>query len=130
MEPMESERIALSDAREDISGATEKSMVGINVSGTVSALSMLKTSVKKLIKIVREVQEVRDNPEFMRQLNSICKRLPIVKGTEDYSAEYNEAMVLTQLAALNKAISTVKYFDSHQGNTVKNEMAMYEMMTD
>jgi hypothetical protein len=71
VEPLESERIALEDAHRDISGATDKSMVGINVKGTLDAMTLLKKNVQHLIKIVRESEEVRSNPRFMRKLNSI-----------------------------------------------------------
>lgn len=59
VEPLETERIALEDAHRDISGATDKSMVGINVKGTLDALTLLK---KNLIQIVKVSEAVRNNP--------------------------------------------------------------------
>lgn len=53
----------------------------------------------------------------------------MVQSEGAYVQEFNETMVLAQLAVLNKAVSQVKEFDSHKGSQ-KSDMHMYEQFME
>jgi hypothetical protein len=53
----------------------------------------------------------------------------VVQSEGAYVQEFNETMVLAQLAVLNKAVSQVKEFDSHKGSQ-KSDMHMYEQFME
>jgi hypothetical protein len=80
-------------------------MVGLNIQGQLNALNLLKKNVQTLIRCVKETPAVRENPAFMRKLSSICRRIPVMTETDDFSNEYSESMILSHLALMNKAIS-------------------------
>ena len=128
VKPSESERISLDDANKDISSQTDKSLVGVNLQATLNALQILKLKVKALVEIFKSNPKVKENPSFVRQLNSICERLPIIKDTEDYLNEFNENAILCQLSVLNQAVSSLKEFESHKGSQ-KSDMDMMNMLT-
>lgn len=66
--------------------------------------------------------EIKKNHEIMRQITSICNRLPLVSDKNEYSSElfteYSDILLINQLGVLNKAVEQVQDFNSHK--TIKN----------
>lgn len=122
IEPSESERIALDDAKKDISSAKDKSQLSVNLVTTLNSIKLLRKSVVSLIQIIKNVPEIRKNHEMIRQLASICNRLPLVSDKDDYSkelfTEYADTLLINQLGVLNKAVEQIQEFNSHK--TMKN----------
>lgn len=122
IEPTETERIALDDAKKDISSTRDKSQLSVNLVTTLNSIKLLRQNVTSLIQIIKNVPEIRKNHEIMRQLASICSRLPLVSDQEEYSnellTEYSDTILINQLGVLNKVIEQVQEFNSHKG--IKN----------
>ena len=102
-------------------------MVAVNLTTALNSVELLKNQVKTLINIVKNSPEIRQNRKFMRALNSICKRLPVIKVDEEKSLfdEYSVNTLMSQLAVLNEAASLVKEFDSHK-ESMRGDMSLYE----
>lgn len=122
IEPTETERIALDDAKKDISSTRDKSQLSVNLVTTLNSIKLLRQNVTSLIQIIKSVPEIRKNHEIIRQLASICNRLPLVSDQEEYSnellTEYSDTILINQLGVLNKVIEQVQEFNSHKG--IKN----------
>lgn len=122
IEPTETERIALDDAKKDISSTKDKSQLSVNLVTTLNSIKLLKKNVMSLIAVIKNVPEIRKNHEIIRQLASICNRLPLVSDKQEYSSElfteYSDTILINQLGVLNKAIEQIQEFGSHK--TMKN----------
>lgn len=71
IEPQETERIALDDAKKDISSTKDKSQLSVNLVTTLNSIKLLRKSVMSLINIIKNVPELRQNHEIMRHIASI-----------------------------------------------------------
>ena len=68
IEPVETERIAIDDAKKDMTGASSQSRVAINVQTTLNAVQLLKKNVMSLIKIIRSDKAIREDKEIMKKI--------------------------------------------------------------
>ena len=122
IEPQESERIAIDDAQKDISSTKDKSQLSVNLITTLNSIKLLRKNVSSLIQIIKNVPEIRKNHEIMRQLASICNRLPLVTDDNEYSetlfTEYADTILINQLGVLTKGIEQIQEFNSHKA--IKN----------
>lgn len=128
IEPTETERIALDDAKRDVSSIKDKSQLSVNLTTTLNSIKLLRKNVMSLIKIIKTVPEIRKNHEIIRQLASICNRLPLVSNQDEYSkelfTEYSEAILVDQLGVLNKAVEQIQEFHAHK--KMKNIDELFE----
>eukprot|EP00344_Euplotes_crassus_P004566 CAMPEP_0197007860 /NCGR_PEP_ID=MMETSP1380-20130617/42591_1 /TAXON_ID=5936 /ORGANISM="Euplotes crassus, Strain CT5" /LENGTH=276 /DNA_ID=CAMNT_0042428153 /DNA_START=38 /DNA_END=868 /DNA_ORIENTATION=- len=118
VEPTETERIALDDAKKDISSAKDKSQLSVNLTTTLNSIKLLRKSVMSLIQMIQNMPEIKKNHEIMRQITSICNRLPLVSDKNEYSGElfteYSDILLINQLGVLNKAVEQVQEFNGHK----------------
>jgi COP9 signalosome complex subunit 6 len=118
IEPTETERIALDDAKKDISSTKDKSQLSVNLITTLISIKLLRKNVSSLINIIKNVPEIRKNHEIIRLFASICNRLPLVSDKAAYSdelfTEYSDTVLINQLGVLNKAIEQIQEFNSHK----------------
>lgn len=121
VEWQETERIALDDAKKDIS-TRDKSHLSVNLVTTLNSIKLLRKNIISLINIIKNVPEIRKNHKIIRQLASICNRLPLVRDKKEYSkelfTEYSDILLINQLGVLNKAIEQIQEFNLHK--TAKN----------
>jgi COP9 signalosome complex subunit 6 len=122
VEPSETERIALDDAKKDISSTKDKSHLSVNLVSTLNSIKLLRKSVLSLVQIIKNVPEIKKNHEIMRQITSICNRLPLISDKDEYSSElfieYSDILLINQLGVLNKAVEQVQEFNAHKA--IKN----------
>ena len=125
VEPQETERIALDDAKKDIN-TRDKSHLSINLVTTLNSIKLLRKNIVSLINIIKNVPEIRKNHEIIRQLASICNRLPIVSDKKEYSkelfTEYSDIILINQLGVLNKAIENIQEFNLHKTAKTADEI--------
>ena len=118
IEPSEPERIALDDAKKDISSTKDRSQLSVNMTTTLNSIKLLRKNVMSLIEIIKNVPELRKNHDIMRQIASICNRLPLVSDTNEYNSElfteYADTLLINELGVLSKAIEHVQNFNSHK----------------
>lgn len=122
IEPTETERIALDDAKKDISSAKDKSQLSVNLTTTLNSIKLLRKTVVSLIQMIQNMPEIKKNHEIMRQITSICNRLPLVSDRSEYSSEmfteYSDILLINQLGVLNKVVEQVQEFNAHK--TIKS----------
>lgn len=118
VEPTETERIALDDAKKDISSTKDKSQLSVNLTTTLNSIKLLRKSVVSLISMIQNMPEIKKNHEIMRMITSICNRLPLVSDKDEYSGElfteYSDILLINQLGVLNKAVEQVQEFHGHK----------------
>jgi COP9 signalosome complex subunit 6 len=118
IEPSEPERIALDDAKKDISSTKDRSQLSVNLTTTLNSIKLLRKNVSSLIEVVKNVPALKKNHDIMRQIASICNRLPLVSDTDDYNSElfieYADTLLVSELGVLNKAIEQIQDFNSHK----------------
>lgn len=122
IEPKETERIALDDAKKDVSSTQGRSHMSVNLVTILDSIKLLRKNIVSLTNIIKNVPEIRKNHDITRQLASICNRLPLVTNTAEYTnelfTEYSDTVLLNQLGVLNKAIEQVQEFNNHK--SIKN----------
>lgn len=116
IEPSEPERIALDDAKKDISSTKDKSQLYVNLVTTLNSIKLLRKNVMSLIKIIKNVPEIRENHGIMREIASICNRIPLVSNKKDVNVfnEYSDTLLINELGVLNKAIEQIQVFNMHK----------------
>lgn len=75
-----------------------------------NALRMLNSRISIVQKFLRATAEnkVEKNHELLRQINSLCHRLPVTDSRDfqkDFMTEYNDGLLIAYLAAVTKSTS-------------------------
>lgn len=126
IQPSEPERIALDDAKKDISSTKDRSQLSVNLIATLNSIKLLRKNVMSLIEIIKNVPEIKKNHDIMRQIASICNRLPLVSDTDEYNmelfTEYSDTVLVNELGVLNKAIEQIQEFNSHKAAKTIDEI--------
>ncbi|KAI8925829.1 maintenance of mitochondrial structure and function-domain-containing protein [Entophlyctis helioformis] len=78
-----------------------------HLTGQQNAIRMLQSRVQVLVKYLEEVEAgtLPRNHTVLRQLSSLCNRLPTVQGHDfesEFFVDYNDVMLMTFLAAVTK----------------------------
>mmetsp|Transcript_24250 Transcript_24250/g.39838 ORF Transcript_24250/g.39838 Transcript_24250/m.39838 type:complete len:318 (-) Transcript_24250:82-1035(-) len=113
IETLEAERIAVDHVARIIPvGEPGVSALTTHLSGMHSAVKMLNVRLKLLVQYLGSTQkgEVPLDHVFLRQVSSLCNRLPAVdtgKFRADFLNEYNDGLLIAYLASITKSTSAI-----------------------
>jgi len=111
VETTEAERIAV-DHLQNVS-AGGRSLLTSHLSTIHSAIKMLNLRIKVLLQFLKSSQsgQLKERDEaILRHINALCQELPAIstdKFKEDFLTEYNDALLVTYLAAITKTSNAI-----------------------
>ncbi|XP_055375543.1 COP9 signalosome complex subunit 6 [Condylostylus longicornis] len=112
----EAERIGVDHvARMSNSESGEKSVVAEHLIAQHSAIKMLHSRIKMVLKYVRAIEdgELPVNHNILRDIYALSRRLPVVQGSsfnEEFYTQSNDVGLITYLGALTKGCNDVNHF--------------------
>lgn len=112
----EAERIGVDHvARMSTNETGEKSVVAEHLVAQDSAIKMLNTRIKIVLKYIRDVEagKLEPNQEILREAYSLSHRLPVMQGPgfkEEFYTQCNDVGLITYLGALTKGCNDMNHF--------------------
>lgn len=110
IETVEAERISVDHVAKNVQSTGAQSAYAQNVLGIVNAVKMLRVRLQALLQIVQTRDDIKKDHKFMRQLNSLCSRLPALEDQDfdsQFLQEFSESMLITQLSTITKGSSLI-----------------------
>jgi len=111
VETTEAERIAVDHLQNTVVGG--RSLLTSHLSTIHSAIKMLNLRIKTIVQFLKATQsgQLKERDEaILRQINALCQELPAIdtdKFKEDFLTEYNDALLVTYLAAITKTSNAI-----------------------
>ena len=104
IETAETERISVDQIAKAVKSTDSEFTT--NLSGQLGAIRMLKNRLTALVEILRgRPDQIASNPKMMRQLQSMCNRIPVASSrvfTNEFYKEYSEAFLVSYMSTLTK----------------------------
>ncbi|KAJ3327644.1 COP9 signalosome complex subunit 6 [Blyttiomyces sp. JEL0837] len=113
IETGEAERIAVDHvAHVTSTEAASGSSIVAHLVGQRNAIKMLQARIKLLEKYVADVEAgvIPKDHELMRQITSICNRMPTIDGAEfqqEFLVDYNDVLLTTYLGTITKGTQAI-----------------------
>ncbi|KAI9584605.1 COP9 signalosome complex subunit 6 [Glossina fuscipes] len=112
----EAERIGVDHvARMSTNETGEKSVVAEHLVAQESAIKMLSTRIKVLLKYVKEVEanKLEANQEILRDVYALSHRLPVMQGEafqEEFYTQCNDVGLISYLGSMTKGCNDMNHF--------------------
>lgn len=112
----EAERIGVDHvARMSTNETGEKSVVAEHLVAQDSAIKMLNTRIKIVLKYIKDVEagKLPANQEILREIYALSHRLPVMQGAafqEEFYTQCNDVGLITYLGALTKGCNDMNHF--------------------
>ena len=104
IETAEAERISVDQIAKAVKSTDSEFTT--NLSGQLGAIRMLKNRLTGLVEILRSrPEQIASNPKRMRELQSMCNRIPVASSrvfTNEFYKEYSEAFLVSYMSTLTK----------------------------
>ncbi|XP_073815539.1 COP9 signalosome subunit 6 isoform X2 [Musca autumnalis] len=112
----EAERIGVDHvARMSTNDTGEKSFVAEHLVAQESAIKMLKTRIKIVLKYIQDVEagKLPANQEILREVYALSHRLPVMQGNafkEEFYTQCNDVGLISYLGAMTKGCNDMNHF--------------------
>lgn len=112
----EAERIGVDHvARMSTNDTGEKSFVAEHLVAQESAIKMLKTRIKLVLKYIKDVEagKLSANQEILREIYALSHRLPVMQGSafkEEFYTQCNDVALISYLGSMTKGCNDMNHF--------------------
>lgn len=112
IETTDSERLAVDHVARSSGSSQSGSQLQSHLDSMYRAIKMLRIRVGIIIEYLKETGSLKipANLAILRRISSLCNMLPAIDGPDfkqEFLDEYNDALLLTYMASIMKASSTV-----------------------